>query len=385
MKILMASEFDDWARLKFQDATAKAAELTSPAFIKIIESSMDAQPEILVSEFVQGEPFSKYLLRYPNGVPLGAVRNILLDLARAVEEVHQKNWIRGEICSSDILIECTGAARLSAVDFSNVLSEESKMAGNFLVDRESLAYMTPERFFGHPSTQLTDQYSLGLIAMELLGGERVPRVAAPCDLEGRRRLFADLESGNGRWAQRSPEFAGIVSRLLRINPLDRWPSMRDVRLFLSDIEVAESEDEMNRKVAKASYLRLQLAGTERAIFARFYSGLFAASPDVEQRFADIDMERQYKILNGAVQLLLDFNPERGCPRLRDLAVRHTPLGLTRRHYDLFLEGLLKAIEESGVDANQLDAWRKTITPAVEFMCACQGMPAPERSQKVAAV
>jgi hemoglobin-like flavoprotein len=262
------------------------------------------------------------------------------------------------------------------VDISSVLSEESQMAGNFLVDRESLAYMTPERFFGRPRTHLTDQYSLGLIAVELLGGERVPRITAPCDLESRRRLFADLESGKGRWARRSPEFAGIVSRLLRTDPLERWASMRDVRLFLTDIDVAESEEEMSRKVAKASYLRMQLAGTERAIFARFYSTLFDALPDVKARFADLDMERQYKILNGAVQLLLDFSPERGCPRLRDLAVRHAPFGLTRHHYDLFLEGLLKAIEESGVDAGQLAAWQKTITPAVDFMCSCQRTPSP---------
>ena len=233
VKVLVASEFDDWARLKFQDAAARSAELTSPAFIKIIESSMDAQPELIVTEFVEGEPLSKYLLRYPNGVPLLTVRNILLDLARAIEEVHQKNWIRGELCSSDILIESTGAARLSEVDIATVLSEESQMAGNFFVDRELLAYMTPERFFGRASTQLTDQYSLGLIAMELLGGERVPRSRRRA-IESRRRLFTDLESGNGRWARRSPEFAGIVSRLLRTDPLERWPSMRDVRLFLTE-------------------------------------------------------------------------------------------------------------------------------------------------------
>jgi hemoglobin-like flavoprotein len=375
VKVLVASEFDDWARLKFQESAERAAELTSPAFIKIIESSMDVRPELLVTEFVPGEPLSKYLLRYPNGVPLGMVRNILLDLARAIEEIHQKNWIRGEICSSDILIEATGSARLSAVDFSTVISDESQMTGRFLVDRESLAYMTPERFFGHPSTQLSDQYSLGLIAMELLGGERVPRIAAPCDLEGRRRLFADLEAGNGRWARRSPELAGIVSRLLRIDPLERWPSIGDVCLFLRDLEVAESEDEISRKVAKASYLRLQLAGSERALFARFYQILLDACPEMKGRFATIDMDRQCKMVNGAIQLLLGFNPGRGSAPLRDLACRHAPFGLTRRHYDLFLEALLKALEESGADASQLLAWRKTMTPAIDFMCACQGIPA----------
>ena len=223
---------------------------------------------------------------------LGAARRVLLDLASAIEEVHKRGWTRGEMCSSNVLIERSGAARLSAVDSSTVLSEESQMAGNFLVDRESLAYMTVERFFGQPLTQLTDQFSLGLIATELLGGERVPRISAPADLEGKRRFFADLESGRGRWAQRSPEFAGIVSRMLRVNPDERWQSMRDVRHFLRDIEVSETEAERSQKVARLSYLRLQLAGTERAVFEAFYTNLFAACPDVATHFAAIDMERQ---------------------------------------------------------------------------------------------
>src|SRR5207249_4501452 len=192
-------------------------------------SSVDEQPQLLVTEFIQGEPLSKYLLRYPTGVPLRIAKTILLDLASAIEEIHRNKHIRGELCSSNILVESTGAARMSAADFATILTEESQMAGNFLVDRESLAYMTPERFFGRAPSQLSDQYSLGLMAMELLGGERVPRVSSASDLEGKRRLFADLQSGKGRWANRSVEFAGIVCRMLRTEPTERWASMRDVR------------------------------------------------------------------------------------------------------------------------------------------------------------
>jgi len=376
VKLFVASEFDDWARLAFVEAMKRAAELTSPAFIKTIEYSMDESPEFLVTEFIRGEPLSKYLLRYPNGVPLATVKSILLDLARAVEEVHWKGWFRGEICSSNVLIEETGAARLSAVDFSTVLSDESQMAGNFLLDRESLAYMTPERFFGQGQNHQTDQYSLGLLAMELLGGERVPRVRSPCDLESKRQLYDDLQSGSGRWARRSPEFAGFVSRLLRIEPKERWPSMRIVRHFLRDIEVDESEEEINRKMAKASYLRLQVGNIERVLFKRFYQNLFSACPDVKGHFTAIDMEQQYKMLNRAIQLLLDFDPARGSQQLRRLASRHASFGLEKWHYDLFRDVLIKAIEESGVnDARHLFAWRQTLTPAVQFMCDCQGAPA----------
>ena len=67
---------------------------------------MDEAPEFLIMEFVEGEPLNKYLLRYPNGVSLGAARRrILLDLSSAIEEVHKRGWTRGEMCSSNVLIE----------------------------------------------------------------------------------------------------------------------------------------------------------------------------------------------------------------------------------------------------------------------------------------
>lgn len=381
VKVFVASEFDDWASAAITETEKRAAELTSPAFIKIFESATGERPEYLVTEFVQGEPLSKYLLQHPQGVPLRTVRAILLGLTEALDELHQKDWVRGELCSSNILIEPRGAARLSALDCSTLFEAESHIGGSFLVDRESLAYMSPERFLGQPHTHLTDQYSLGLIATELLGGERLPRVFSPSDLECKRSQFEALANGRGRWAERSPEFAGFVARLLSVDPSGRWPSMRDAHDFLLDIEVEETEDEINRKLANRSYLRLQLGGTQ--LFSRFYQNLFAVCPDVTARFTDVDMSRQYQILNKAIQLLLDFDPGQGCTKLRDLAERHSAYGLTRRHYELFLEALLAAMEQSGVRDHELVAWRKTLTPAIDFMCTCQGMSSADSSMLIA--
>lgn len=73
---------------------------------------------------------------------------------------------------------------------------------------------------------------------------------SPSDLEGKRQFFEALAAGRGRWSLRSPEFAGLVSRMLRIKPSERWHSMRDVRHFLRDLEVAESEKEIDRNAPR---------------------------------------------------------------------------------------------------------------------------------------
>jgi hemoglobin-like flavoprotein len=374
VKVFVASELDDWVRDAFVESVERAVALTSPAFIDTLEHFLDEPPECLVTEFIEGEQLSKFLARYPTGAPLGTVKGILLDLARAIEEAHQRGWLRGEICPSDVLIERSGAARISPVDLSNIRREEEMLAGNFLVDRESMAYMSPERFFGQQRTELTDQYSLGLLATELLGGARLPRVSSASDLERKRELFAQLESGRGEWAHRSPEFAGVVSRMLRVDPEARWPSMSDVRDYLREIPVPDPPQEVSRKKARAVYLRLQAGGVEgeREFFRRFYERLFALCPDVEPLFRSIDMARQYQIVNHAIHLLLEFRPDREAERepLRQVATSHAKLRLTRRHHELFLEALVGTLgERYGADA--LEAWRETVAPALEFMWQCQ--------------
>ncbi len=372
VKLFVASEFDEWATRAFETAVAEGAELRSAAFIRIMEHSMES-PEFLITEFVHGETLSKFLQRYPRGVPLGLARRILHRLIAAFEEIHTAGRIRGELCPSNILIQPDGTPRISTVDVSTVLSRESMMAGDFRVDRELLAYMTPEHYFGLPQTRRTDQFSLGLIAVELLSGEKLPRVSCPKDFEEKRGLFARLDSGEGRWTQRSPGFAGLVSRLLKTDPEDRWSSLRDVATMLTTIEIAETEEERAKRTALSVYLRLQRGNTPREFFERFYENLFATSPGVQALFRPGSMDKQKEMLNRAVELLLKFDPACGCPELRRLAGTHGTLQLTKEHYDQFLDAFVRTIEQTGVaDATESAAWRAAINPAIEFMRTCQG-------------
>jgi serine/threonine protein kinase len=344
----------------------------SAAFIRIIEHSMES-PEYLITEFVQGEPLSRFLQRYPRGVPLNIVRRILRNLTTAFEELHAAGRIRGELCSSNVLIQPDGTPRISTVDTWTVLSD-SLMAGDFRVDRELLAYMTPEHYFGLPPTARTDQFSLGLIAVELIGGEQLPRVGCPKDFEEKRGLFARLDSGEGPWAQRAPEFAGLVSRMLKTDPEDRWSSMSDVADLLSQIQIAETDEERARRTAQMVYLRLQRK--PREFFETFYENLFTAAPGVQALFPPGSMDKQKDMLNRAMELLLKFDPACGCDDLRRLAGTHRAFQLTKEHYDQFLDALVRTIEQTRVaDATETAAWRAALGPAVEFMRTCQGAPA----------
>ncbi|MGH9321839.1 MAG: globin domain-containing protein [Vicinamibacteria bacterium] len=152
--------------------------------------------------------------------------------------------------------------------------------------------------------------------------------------------------------------------------------MKVVRNLLREIEIEESEEEIHRKMAMTGYLRFQAMGIEgeRKFFAKFYENLFTVMPEVESHFQSIDMERQHRIVNGALHTLLDFRPDSRMARanLEVLASRHANLGLTERHYALFLDALIQTIRELGEnDPALLAAWRSALAPGIEFMWKCQ--------------
>ena len=215
IKLFVASEFDEWATECVRRQPSRMACISPVRRSSGSSNTRRNSPQFLITEFVDAEPLNKYLQRYPNGVPLSVVTEDPPRPDSAFVELHDRGRVRGELCPSNILIQPSGNARIATVDFSAILSNESIRAGELRIDRESLAYMTPERFLGQPHTQLSDQFSLGLIAMELLGGERMPRVTSPRDLEDKGRIFQELENGSGAWSRRSEGFSGLVSRLLR--------------------------------------------------------------------------------------------------------------------------------------------------------------------------
>ena len=181
--------------------------------------------------------------------------------------------------------------------------------------------------------------------------------------------------GKGDWAKRSDEFTGLVRRMLRSEAAGRWSSMSEVRKVLRDFEVAESPNELHRKTARNIYMRIQMCGVEgRKFFERFYENLFSVLPEVKRHFESTDMEGQHRILNDAMDTLLDFCPDSQTAKrkLNSIALRHVTYGLTRHHYTTFLDTLVKTIEEvSEKDPRLLAALRSTLEPGIDFMWNCQ--------------
>lgn len=121
-------------------------------------------------------------------------------------------------------------------------------------------------------------------------------------------------------------------------------------------------------MAQASYVRCQQAP---GFFRTFYDRLLASDPAIPPMFAETRFDRQDRLLQHGLGLLLSYAKRSNPALLERLARRHGPddLNVPTRLYPLFLESLLQAvrIHDPECDANVEAAWRAAATPGIEFM------------------
>lgn len=123
-------------------------------------------------------------------------------------------------------------------------------------------------------------------------------------------------------------------------------------------------------VAKASYQRCCAVAD---FFACFYRNFFHACPAAAPRFAATDFERQNKLLQHAIGLLLSFPGQAAGdpPLLRRVAKRHSrrDLDIPPEMYPPFVDALIQTVREHDPEfgADTEAAWRRSIAPGVQYM------------------
>ena len=125
--------------------------------------------------------------------------------------------------------------------------------------------------------------------------------------------------------------------------------------------------------ASASYTRCQKAPE---FFRAFYNRFLASDPAIPPYFATTKFDKQEKLLQHGLSMLI-IHARRSNPHLLGrLVERHGTRGLAipARLYPVFLDSLLATVQEfdSQCDPAVLEAWRVTLAPGIELMRGDQG-------------
>ena len=380
VKALVSGHVSPEERENLRALLGKAARLTDPAYIRVQDADLDGEPICIVNEYVRPNTLSHVLHQHHGGLPPNEVISYVGQLARALDEAHQHGLSRHSLLPSNLYLDGS-RIRLSPLVLLLQSYQASREYGAVYTTNEARNYIPPECYYGQPRDTRTDQYALGLIALSMLEGRPPVQISQLADLAKLPSFFDNpREFFNKTWPDQAPGLSRVIARMLCKDPRDRWDSMAAILNAIEPLQRSQHRQEAHVGDAKKSYCRY--CRGRPAFYRAFYAMLFRRSPATERLFANVSMDRQYDMIDDAIEKLLNFREGTEPTTLSRTAEAHRRFQLAPADFDHFRDAFLEALQAMGErDPEVLDSWKAVLRPGLEYMKqVCGHKPQPKAGQ-----
>jgi serine/threonine protein kinase len=162
---------DEQERLRerlFREARS-AGILSHPGIVTIYDVEQQGELAYIAMEYVDG-PTLDQLLSEPQPLAPNRIFSILAQTATALDYAHGKGIVHRDIKPANIMIAGDGTAKITDFGIAKITaSDHFTMTGSIVGTPH---YMSPEQVQGQPVDGRSDQFSLAVIAYEMLTGEK---------------------------------------------------------------------------------------------------------------------------------------------------------------------------------------------------------------------
>jgi tRNA A-37 threonylcarbamoyl transferase component Bud32 len=152
----------------FREARS-AGILSHPGIVTIYDVERQDELAFIAMEYVDG-PTLDQILSAPRPIDPERMFRLLAQTAAALDYAHQKGIVHRDIKPANIMIAADGTAKIADFGIAKITtSEQLTMTGSIVGTPH---YMSPEQVQGQPVDGRSDQFSLAVIAYEMLTGEK---------------------------------------------------------------------------------------------------------------------------------------------------------------------------------------------------------------------
>ena len=207
---------------RFKREARTAAALSHPQIIPIYAVREQASLVYFVMKFVEGRSLES-VMRAAGALPLPLVRAVLYQVGTALGYAHRRGVVHRDVKPANIMVDTDGWVVVTDFGIAKVSETQGLTMTGATIGTP--AYMSPEQCAAKRElTGASDQYSLGIVAYEMLAG-RPPFVADTTV----GLLYAQVHEPPVPVAEVRPdcppETAAALMRMLEKDPAQRWPDV----------------------------------------------------------------------------------------------------------------------------------------------------------------
>lgn len=213
---------------RFKREARTAANLSHPNIIPIYAVREVDDLLFCVIKLVKGTPLDA-IMRQLNKLPIRMVQAILAQVGDALSYAHRHGVVHRDVKPGNIMIDDDGWAVVTDFGIAKVPEMEGLTLTGVTVGTPT--YMSPEQCAGDQVSGASDQYSLGVVAYEMLAGQ------APFSGSSMMGLmyshFHDVPPALETLRPDCPaELRDAVMRMLSKAPADRWPTLEEAAIAM---------------------------------------------------------------------------------------------------------------------------------------------------------
>ena len=260
-------------------------ELEHPNIVRILGAGTWDEGWYQVLEFLPGGDLHT---RIRKGMHLQTLLKVIKDVARALDHVHSRGYVHGDVKPENVLFRSNGSAVLCDFDTARKIGDSAANANGTVAG--TAQYMSPEQSAGRAIDGRSDIYSLGVMLYRLLTGELPFRAETAVTL-GVRHLQDPIP--------RLPAYLSLFQPMI-----DKALAKRPEQRFSSAMELVEEIDGV-RQLPAMLPLTIKTAAITTAEITAVGGDLLSTPLDpVRQERRSARARRRRRLRNSALTLLL---------------------------------------------------------------------------------
>ena len=227
--ILNNPAFDEDCRSQFLNEASLAGRLAHPHIVTIMDASVTDEAGYVVMEYVPGGNLARY--RNPNSLlPIENVLQIIFKCCGALDYAFRQGIIHRDLKPANIMV--VSGTNVKIADFGAAVFHQAQASQKVTVGTPY--YMSLEQIRGDRLTHLSDMYSLGIVAYELLTGT-LPFMAPVLSKLFEAIAKKDALPPSAHRPGLPAELDRVILRMIARNPENRYPTWADLALEIAEI------------------------------------------------------------------------------------------------------------------------------------------------------